>query len=344
MSRLREHPIVSRLKTQLSDGKMDRREFIRMAALLGVSAGAAYAMAGVPSPAWALENSPFPADDPNAKAGGILRVAMQVQKIDDPATFSWIEGSNEARQIIEYLTMTGPDNITRPMLAESWEASDDLKTWTFHLRQGVMWHNGEELVADHIAWNVQRWLDGALGSSNVGLSTFSAMLMETGETNSKGKPVKKAIENAVEVVDAHTVRFNLSKAVLSVPEDCYNYPTAIVHPSFKAPSPTTRSAPGLSPWPSSSSTIGASLSASPRRPTARTSNTGAATSISMRSTTGTTTSRIRYGTPFGRSRRNLRIQRRPARAGALRRECGDTIRSDSAEPLLPHAGRQAAIR
>ena len=131
--------------------------------------------------------------------------------------------------------MTGPDNITRPMLAESWEASDDLKTWTFHLRQGVMWHNGEELVAEHITSTSSVARSGALGSSNVGLSTFSAMLMETGETNSKGKPVRKAIENAVEVVDAHTVRFNLSKAVLSAPKFYYNYPTAIVHPSFKAP-------------------------------------------------------------------------------------------------------------
>ena len=40
---------------------------------------------------------------------------------------------------------------------------------------------------------------------------------------------------SVEAVDKHTVRFNLNKPVLSVPEDCYNYPTAILHPSFKPP-------------------------------------------------------------------------------------------------------------
>ena len=37
------------------------------------------------------------------------------------------------------------------------------------------------------------------------------------------------------MVDDHTIRLHLNKAVLSVPEDCYNYPTAILHPSFKAP-------------------------------------------------------------------------------------------------------------
>jgi peptide/nickel transport system substrate-binding protein len=230
-----QHPLVSRLSDQVSDGKMDRREFVRLAALLGVSAGAAYAMAGLPSSAWAAESTPFPPDDPNAKKGGILRVAMRVAKMEDPATYSWIEMSNQSRHIIEYLAMTGPDNITRPMLAERWEPSDDLTVWTIHIRPGVKWHNGEDLTAEHVAWNVRRWLDSALGSSNIGLSTFSAMSEESGETDDKGKPVKRPRANAVEVLDARTIRFNLSKPVLSVPEDCYNYPTGIVHPSFTPP-------------------------------------------------------------------------------------------------------------
>ena len=32
-------------------------------------------------------------------------------------------------------------------LAESWEVADDGVTWTFHLRQGVKFHNGEELTS-----------------------------------------------------------------------------------------------------------------------------------------------------------------------------------------------------
>ncbi len=106
--------------------------------------------------------------------GGILRVGMEVQKMDDPATYSWTQMSNQTRHIAEYLAITGPDNITRPMLAESWEASDDLKTWTFHLRQDVVWHNGEPFVAEHVVWNFKRWLDPDLGSSNSGLSTFAS--------------------------------------------------------------------------------------------------------------------------------------------------------------------------
>ncbi len=173
--------------------------------------------------------------DPQAKTGGILKFAMQVQKMEDPANYSWVEMSNQTRHTLEYMAMTGPDNITRPMLAESWTATEDLKSWTFSLRKGVMWHNGEELTADHIAWNINRWLDPKTASSNVGLSVFAAMVEETPEKDAKGKPINRMIKGAVEVVDKYTIRFNLKKSVLSAAEDLYNYPTAIVHPSFKAP-------------------------------------------------------------------------------------------------------------
>ncbi len=230
-----QHPLVPKLRARVQDGKLDRREFIRMAALLGITASSAYAMVGLAEPAFAVSNTPFLPDDPKAKVGGTLRVAMLVQKLEDPATYSWFQMANQTRHTLENLAMTGPDNITRPMLAESWAASDDLKTWTITLRKGVMWHNGDELVAEHIAWNVRRWLDTKLGSSNTGLSTFAAMLEETGEKDKKGKPIKRPIKGAVDVVNKHTIRFNLKKPVLSVPEDCFNYPTLIAHPSFKPP-------------------------------------------------------------------------------------------------------------
>lgn len=235
------HSKVREARDLMRHGRMSRREFVRVAALLGVSAGAAYAMAGLPEPAMAAasDTMPFPPDDPNAKAGGVLRVAMQVQKMEDPATYSWVEMSNQTRHFLEHLTMTGPDNVTRPMLAENWEASEDLKTWTFFLRKGVKWHNGDEFNADDVIFNITRWLDPALGSSNVGLSSFSAMVdeVETGEKDDKGNPVKvkKIRDGALEKVDSHTVRLNLSRPALSLPEDCYNYPTAIVHRDFKPP-------------------------------------------------------------------------------------------------------------
>ena len=43
---------------------------------------------------------------------------------------------------------------------------------------------------------------------------------------------KRGIANAVEVLDDHTIQFNLKQAALAMPENFYNYPTAIVHRGF----------------------------------------------------------------------------------------------------------------
>ena len=216
------HPAIYDLKVDMDKGKITRREFLRYATLLGMSAVTASQMAGLIWPKKAIAAQ---------KRGGVLRFGMQVQEMADPGTYSWTQKSIVSRHMVEYLVETGPDNITRPNLAESWEASSDLKIWTFHLRKGVKWSNGDDFNADDVVFNFTRWLDPKTGSSNLGL--FDAMLEETGEKDKKGNPVKRMIKNAVQKVDNHTVRLNLKSPVLSIPENLYNYPTAIVHRNFE---------------------------------------------------------------------------------------------------------------
>lgn len=230
----RVHPYVPELSEQLREGKVDRREFLRTAALLGVAAPAAYAMAGKITGDFTRPALAESGNTQNAVKGGRLRAAMRVQRMDDPATFDWTQMSNQARGIIEYMTITGPDNVTRPYLAESWEASDDLTMWQFNLRKGVTWSNGESFGADDVVHNFQRWLDPSIGSSNLGLFSSMTTDYDTGEKNEDGsaKMGKKMREGAIEKVDDHTVRIHLNRAALEIPENLYNYPTAIVDKGF----------------------------------------------------------------------------------------------------------------
>ena len=55
-----------------------------------------------------------------------------------------------AALIFSGLTRLGPDGTVQPDLAESWDISGDGLTYTFHLRQGVTWHDGEPFTADDV--------------------------------------------------------------------------------------------------------------------------------------------------------------------------------------------------
>src|SRR6266404_9976287 len=90
-----DHPRVHEAFELLKAGRMDRREFVRVAALLGTSAAAAYALVGLPDPVFAATSLPFGPDDPQAKTGGILTLAMQDQTKEDPANYSWVKMSTQ---------------------------------------------------------------------------------------------------------------------------------------------------------------------------------------------------------------------------------------------------------
>ncbi len=137
------HPYIPVAYDQYSKGRMSRREFLRMATLLGMTAGAATfaaACGGAATPAPAAPAAPAASEggetSPGIKRGGTWTASMQLQLLDHPARLSWVEGANIVRQINEYLTETGPDNITRPYLLDKWEASEDVKTWDLFLKQG----------------------------------------------------------------------------------------------------------------------------------------------------------------------------------------------------------------
>ena len=79
----KEHIWIPRLKQQLADRLIGRREFIRYSALLGMSAGAAYMWAG------RITGQPLapPARAAELPKGGVVKVAMRIPKLDNPAYF-----------------------------------------------------------------------------------------------------------------------------------------------------------------------------------------------------------------------------------------------------------------
>ena len=227
-----EHALVPTLKRQLVDRQIDRREFVRYATLLGMAAPAAYAFAakvtGTPLVAPAAAQGTLP-------KGGTLRIAMRCQDLKSPHTYSWVESSNSARQVLDYLAVTGVDNVTRPSLIEKWEPSADLKTWTLRVRKSVKWHNGRQFTADDVVWNFKRVLDPKTGSSVLGLMKgFLLEDFETGEKDDKGNPKKSSRlwdAGAIQKVDDFTVRLNGKTAQLAVPEQLFHYPFLILDPA-----------------------------------------------------------------------------------------------------------------
>jgi len=202
------HPRIYDLKDYLEKGKITRRDFLRYASLLGMSAAAAGQMIGF---TW-----PGKARAADIKRGGLLKISQQIQKIDHPARYSWLMPSNSMRMIFEYMTLTGPDNITRPYLCESWAASEDLKTWTFNVRKGVKFNNGDTFTADDCIFTITQWLDKNVGSSLLGLvgSYLDA--------------------NGIEKVDDYQFKLNLKRPEIAIPEHFFQYTAQVLnHRTFE---------------------------------------------------------------------------------------------------------------
>ena len=230
------HPAVPELQEALRKGEISRREFLRYATLLGVSVSAASAMAACapaatptaapaptavpPTSAPAATKAPEPtkASAPTAapagpKRGGTVTIATRVQRFDHPARLSWGEAADQFRNVFEFLTFTGADNITVPLLLEKWEANADVTEWTLYLRKGIKFNNGQAFTADDVVFNFKQWLDKAVGSSLLGLMSY---LKPTG----------------VEKVDDYTVKLHLDSPEIGVPEHLFQYPAMIVPKTF----------------------------------------------------------------------------------------------------------------
>jgi peptide/nickel transport system substrate-binding protein len=155
-------PSAHYLVESLRAGGVGRREFLRHAAVLGLSLpwlGARRTDA--------------------ATASGTLRLgqitptgAVEAVRVADPG------GITQLAICGEYLCVNGPDFVLRPALAASWAPNLDATVWTFKIRDGVLFHDGKRLTAADVVATFARLADP--GSESNALIAFEGYLSPRG--------------------------------------------------------------------------------------------------------------------------------------------------------------------
>ena len=121
----------------------------------------------------------------------------------DPTLNPWSPGavieSNLINTILfDQLTRYSPDDLSPvPGLATNWEASEDAMTWTFTLREGVLWSDGEPFDAEDVAF------------------TFNDVIL-VDELGAQSATQFSQVES-VEIVDPLTVSFVLNSPFSALP-------------------------------------------------------------------------------------------------------------------------------
>lgn len=110
----------------------------------------------------------------------------------DPHLGARLEDRPVLHVLYESLVDVNEDSQFTPGLARSWSVARDGLSVTFRLQPGVKFHDGTEFDANAVKWNIERVMDPATKSEHQ--SRFT-----------------EAIQS-VDVVDKHTVRFNLKQA------------------------------------------------------------------------------------------------------------------------------------
>ncbi len=158
--------LENNLIDELVGGDLDRQEFLQRATMFGLSVagiGALLRYVGEGDIAMAGTHEAV-------QAGGTIRLGIPAFGGSlEPYLLN--EGGSLAFAGIpgEYLTFTNPKARVLPWLATSWRPNGNATVWTFQLRRGVRFHNGQEMTSRDVVASLRHYV--ARGS-NAGLSPF----------------------------------------------------------------------------------------------------------------------------------------------------------------------------
>ncbi|WP_153731775.1 ABC transporter substrate-binding protein [Sporosarcina obsidiansis] len=140
------------------------------------------------------------ADNKEQAGGGTLIYGRGTDTVTlDPHNIVDAESSRISKNVYETLIdyeKEGTDIV--PKLATEWNTSEDGKTWTFTLREGVKFHDGTDFDADAVVYNFNRMMDESHPQHQGDFSIF-------------GRTVRSLLEE-VKAIDPHTVEFKLNES------------------------------------------------------------------------------------------------------------------------------------
>jgi peptide/nickel transport system substrate-binding protein len=91
--------------------------------------------------------------------GSVLRARLNADIISsDPGMKRDANTDAVMLHIVEGLVAAREDGSVGPMLADRWTVSPDGRTYRFHLRQGLHFHNGAPLTSADVVWSLRRYL------------------------------------------------------------------------------------------------------------------------------------------------------------------------------------------
>jgi peptide/nickel transport system substrate-binding protein len=185
--------IANHIIDEFAAGRLSRRDFIRRGTVVGISVpllGSILAACGSSG----SSSSPSGGSSSAAGAPGAVIKAGIVTPTGaiNPVTVADQGGLDMLGQTGEYLCLSTQTLTLKPVLATSWTPNSKADVWTFKIRQGVKFHNGQALTADDVVYTYQLHTNPK-GEANA-LSAFGGVLLPAG--------VKK--------VDDLTVEFHLS--------------------------------------------------------------------------------------------------------------------------------------